>query len=243
VKRLHELARKHPRFGYRRMTALLVQEGWAINKKRVHRVWKKEGLRVPQRKVRRRRLGDSANSCTRRAAEYPNHVWSYDFLMDQTEDGGRLKIMAIIDEFTRECVALVPRRSFKAPDVVEVLRDAFGRRGTPAHIRSDNGSEFVAEKVRTFLKEQAVAPLFIAPGSPWENGYCESFNSRFRDELLDRELFMTLREAEVLMTSWAHAYDHERPHGALGYLTPAAFAKQWKKGRPHSLTLPPPDLI
>lgn len=230
VVRLHELAAAHPRYGYRRMTAILRQEGWTVNSKRVYRLWRQEGLKVPQRKKRRTRLGNSENSCSRHSAGHVNHVWSYDFVMDQTVDGGRLKIMAVVDEYTRECVSLLAARSIKGSDVVVELERLFEARGTPGHIRSDNGPEFIAKAVRAFLAEEGVKALFIEPGAPWENAYCESFNGRLRDELLDRELFTTVHEAQVVLKQWRLEYNHRRPHGALGHMPPAVYANTVLRG-------------
>jgi transposase InsO family protein len=230
VVRLHELAAAHPRYGYRRMTAVLRQEGWAVNSKRVYRLWRQEGLKVPQRKKRRTRLGNSENSCSRHAAGHVNHVWSYDFVMDQTVDGRRLKVMTVLDEFTRECVSLLAARSIKGGDVVLELLRLFETRGVPDCLRSDNGPEFIATAVRAFLQEEGVKPLFIEPGAPWENAYCESFNGRLRDELLDRELFTTVHEAQVVLEEWRLDYNHRRPHGALGYMPPAVYAQTALRG-------------
>jgi putative transposase len=238
ARRLHELALKHPRFGYRRMAALLRQDGWNVNKKAVYRLWKLEGLRVPQRTKKRRRLGHSENGCARRRAEYVDHVWSYDFIMDQTADGGRLKVLVIVDEHTRECVSLLGRRSIKALDVISELQGLFNERGVPTLLRSDNGPEFISKDVRQFLEAHQVEPLFIQPGSPWENAYCESFNSRLRDELLDREEFTTLREAQVVLEEWRREYNTRRPHGALGHVPPAVFAKTASRGPSSVASLP-----
>lgn len=217
-------ARRNPRFGYRRVAALLRKEGWAVNEKRVHRLWRREGLRVPRRRHKRRRLGCSANGIVRRRPERPNHVWSYDFVFDRTEDGRRIKLLAVVDEFTRECLALEVSRRIAAADVVAVLSELSAIRGAPEFVRSDNGPEFVAEQVRRWLDQAGTGALFIEPGSPWENAYIESFNGRLRDELLDQEAFATLAEARHLGERWRLDYDHRRPHSSLGYATPAAFA-------------------
>lgn len=219
-----ELAREHPRYGYRRVTALLRREGWSVNGKRVHRLWRQAGLKVPQARRKRRRLGHGGNSCTRHRAERPNHVWSYDFVMDQTSDGRRLKILPVVDEYTRECLAIEVERGLTAEDVVSTLEYLFEVRGEPEHIRSDNGPEFIAEAVRGWLARRGSKTLYIAPGSPWENAYSETFNSRLRDELLDREEFETLKEAKVLLEDHRLEYNHRRPHSSLGYRTPAEFA-------------------
>jgi transposase InsO family protein len=219
------LSRKNPRYGYRRVWALLRREGWEVNKKRIHRLWREAGLKVPAgRERKRRRMGTSENGCTRRRAEYPGHVWSYDFAMDATEDGRRLKIMPIVEEYSRECLALEVERSITAEDVVKTLNRLFTERGAPSFIRSDNGAEFIAEAVKRWLEVSGVKTLYVEPGAPWENAYSETFISRMRDELLDREVFANLREAKVLAEDYRDHYNHHRPHGALGYLTPAEFA-------------------
>lgn len=225
--RLRELSRAHPRYGYRRITALLRQDGWRINRKRVQRLWRREGLKVPRKQRKKRRWGCSANGAALRRAERPNQVWSYDFIEDQTADGRKLKILPIVDEFTRECLTIEVERSFTAKDVVETLKFLFELRGAPAYLRSDNGPEFIAEAVKTWLAESGVDTLYIAPGSPWENPYSESFNSRLRDELLNRELLETLTEAKMLIEDHRLEYNHRRPHSALGYRTPAAYAATW----------------
>ena len=225
VERMVALSRENPRYGYRRVWALLRREGWAVNKKRVQRLWREAGLKVPAgRERKRRRLGSSENGCTRRRAEYIDHVWSYDFAMDATEDGRRLKVMPIVDEYGRECLALEMERSITAKDVVGTLDRLFTERGEPAYIRSDNGPEFIADAIKSWLAASGVETLYIEPGAPWENAYSETFISRLRDELLDREAFANLTEAQVLAGDYREHYNHSRPHGALGYLTPAEFA-------------------
>jgi putative transposase len=235
--RIRELAREHPRYGYRRIRALLRREGWSVNLKRVHRLWRREGLKVPQMQRKRRRLGHSENSCTRRRAERPDHVWSYDFLHDQTADGRGLKMLPIVDEYTRECLTIEVERGMDAEDVVSTLEYLFEVRGEPEHIRSDNGPEFIAEAVRSWLARRGSKTLYIAPGSPWENAYSETFNSRLRDELLDREVFETLKEAKVLLEDHRLDYNHHRPHSSLGYEPPAEFAASCVK--PGIASLPP----
>jgi putative transposase len=228
VKRMVELSRENPRYGYRRVWALLRREGWPVNKKRVHRLWRKEGLKVPEGKQRKRRrlllLGDSENSCTRQQATHLNHVWSYDFVMDSTEDGRRLKMMPVVDEFSRECLSIEVERSITAEDVVSTLASLFRRRGEPVFIRSDNGPEFVAKAVKRWLEVSEVKTLYIEPGAPWENAYSETFISRFGDELLKREIFADLLEAKVLVEDYREHYNYHRPHSALVYQTPAEFA-------------------
>jgi len=222
--RLRALARENPRYGYRRIRALLKREGWSVNLKRVHRLWRREGLEVPQIQRKRRRLGQSENGCTRRRSERPDHVWSYDFIHDQTADGRGLKMLPVVDEYTRECLAIEVERSLTAEDVVSTLEYLFEVRGEPEFIRSDNGPEFIAEAVRFWLAARGAKTLYIAPGSPWENAYSETFNSRLRDELHDREVFETLKEAKVILEDHRLDYNHRRPHSSLGYRTPAEFA-------------------
>ena len=219
--RIIELATHYGRYGYRRITALLRREGWHVNHKRVERIWRREGLRVPQKQPKRGRLWLNDGSCVRLRAEHSNHVWSYDFVHDRTRDGKALRILCVIDEYSRECLALKAARSLKARDVLSCLDDLFMSRGFPEHIRSDNGSEFTAKAVRDWLKTLAVSPLYIEPGSPWENGYVESFNGKLRDELLNREVFDTLLEARILLERWRREYNTIRPHSSLGYRPPA----------------------
>ena len=224
MQRMILLSKENPRYGYRRVWALLRREGFRVNKKRVHRLWKEEGLKVPsgQRK-RRRLLGVDENGCTRRRAEHKDHVWSYDFVMDRTEDGRRLKMMPIVDEYSRECLSIQVERAISAKEVVKTLATLFAHRGEPAFIRSDNGPEFVAKAVKRWLAASGVETLYIEPGSPWENAYSETFISRFGDELLKREVFTSLLEAKVLVEEYRRHYNHQRPHSALGYQTPAEF--------------------
>lgn len=226
VRRMLELVGAHPRYGYRRVSVLLRSEGWKVNRKRVYRLWRKEGLKVPQKRRKRRRLGCSANGVVRHRAEHINHVWCYDFVKDQTTDSRPLKFLPIEDEYTRECLALEVDRSITAQDVITSLAYLFEVRGAPKFIRSDNGPEFIAQAIRRWLKEAGVQTLYIEPGSPWQNAYSESFNSRFRDELLNGELFTSLTEARVLCDDYKLEYNHRRPHSSLDYSTPAAFAAQ-----------------
>jgi putative transposase len=221
---MRKLARKNKRYGYRRIWAQLRRDGWCVNRKRVQRLWREEGLKVPVRQRKRRRLGNSGNSSTRLRATHRNHVWSYDFVMDQTTDGRRLKMLPVADEFTREPHAIMVDRSITAEDVVGLLAYLFSVHGEPEFIRSDNGPEFIAKAVQDWLQRSGVKTLYIEPGSPWENAYSESFNSRFRDELLNEELFTSLSEARVLVEQYRIEYKHVRPHSSLGYLTPAEFA-------------------
>lgn len=235
--RIRALARENPRYGYRRIRALLSREGWSVNLKRVHRLWRREGLKVPQVQRKRRRLGHSENGCARRRAERPDHVWSYDFIHDQTADGRGLKLLPVVDEFTRECLTIEVERGLTADEVVSTLEYLFEVRGEPEFIRSDNGPEFIAEAVQSWLSRRGAKTLYIAPGSPWENAYSETFNSRLRDELLDREQFETLKEAKVLIEDHRLDYNHRRPHSSLGYQTPAEFAAA--QIQPGVASLPP----
>jgi putative transposase len=228
LKRIHEIAAKHPRYGCRRVATLIRRSGWLVNRKRVHRLWKLEGLRVPTRQRKKRRLGHGDNGIVRRKAERPNHVWSYDFVWDQTEDGRMLKILPVVDEFSRRCLTIEVARSITAVDVVRVLERLFEEHGEPEFIRSDNGPEFIADAVQGWLKKREARTLYITPGSPWENAYSESFNSRLRDELLDRELFTSEAEARVLLEDHRQEYNEERPHSGIGEKTPAEFMEAWR---------------
>jgi transposase InsO family protein len=199
------LASKFGRYGYRRVTGLLHNAGWQVNPKRVERIWRAEGLKVPNKQPKRGRLWFNDGSCVRLRAEYPGHVWSYDFVADRTHDGKALRTLNIIDEFTRECLQIRVERNLKREDVQECLTELFCQRGVPAHIRSDNGSEFCNAQIRAWLNELAVRPLFIEPGSPWENGFIGRFDGKFRDELLNRETFYTLKEAKSSLSSGARS--------------------------------------
>lgn len=214
------LAKKYGRYGYRQITGMLNGEGWGVNHKRIERLWRQEGLKVPHRQPKRGRLWLSDGSCIRRKAEHPNHVWSYDFVHDTTHDGRPLKMLTIVDEFTRENLAIDVRRSFTSEDVLARLAELFILKGVPDYIRSDNGPEFIAKELRRWLFRIGVKTLYIEPGSPWENGYIESFNGKFRNELLNGELFYTLQEARVIIERWRWHYNHVRPHSALGYRPP-----------------------
>jgi len=224
LRAMHELVRVHPRFGYRRIHALLRLDGWRINRKRVYRLWKREGFKVPRKQVKKRRVGSSDQGIVRARATHMDHVWAWDFIHDHDERGRPLKWLSLVDEFTRECLVLEAARSIRAIDAVQWLSEAMAVRGAPVFIRSDNGPEFIAGALGRFLDAASVGALYIEPGSPWENGYAESFHSRLRDELLDAELFMNLADAKVLTASWKNDYNHRRPHSSLGYVTPAAYA-------------------
>ena len=223
VARMLELVRRHPRYGYRRIWALLRREGWRVNRKRVYRLWRTEGLKVPRKQRKKRRLGSSANSCVRRPAAHKDHVWAWDFLHDRTSDGRPLKWFTLVDEYTRECLALEVERGLTAKAVSAVLAGVVRERGAPAHIRSDNGPEFIAQGLRAWMSGAGLETLYIEPGAPWENGYRESFNSKVRDELLNAEEFGSVLEAKVLAKEWRQEYNQVRPHSSLGYRTPAEF--------------------
>jgi len=215
------LASKYGRYGYKRITALLIQDGWRVNHKRVARIWREEGLKVPSRQPKRSRLWLGDGSCIRRRPEYSNHVWSYDFVFDRTHDNRSFRVLTLIDEFSRESLALEVKRRFTSLDVIEVLSDLFITRGLPEYIRSDNGPEFTSKAIQNWLNNLQVGPLFIEPGSPWENGYNESFNGKLRDELLNGEVFYTLDEARIIIERWRIHYNTRRPHTSLGYQPPA----------------------
>ena len=215
------LASQYGRYGYRRVTALLNTEGWSVSRSRIERIWKREGLKVPQKQPRRRRLWLADGSCIRLRPEYKNHVWSWDFVMDRTYDGRPIKILVIIDEFSRRCLALYAARRIRSHEVLEVFADLMLEHGVPDYIRSDNGPEMVANNLRAWLKAVGSETLYIMPGSPWENGYCESFNGKLRDELLNGEIFYTLKEAQVVLEMWRKEYNTRRPHSSLGYRPPA----------------------
>ncbi len=230
VKRMTELATKYGRYGYRRITALLQRQGWQVNHKRVERLWRREGLKVPQRQPKRGRLWLTGGSCIRHRAERKDHVWSYDFVLERSHDGRAIRTLVVVDEYTRECLAARVARRLRSEDVIDTLADLFVQRGTPEYLRSDNGSEFTAKVVREWLEALGVTTLFIAPGSPWENGYVESFIGKLRDELLNGEIFYTLHEAQVLIERWRREYNQVRPHSSLGYRPPAPEAIEWPPG-------------
>jgi len=215
------LASTYGRYGYRRITALLQADGWRVNLKRVYRIWRREGLKVPQKQPKRGRLWLNDGSCVRLRPERPGHVWSYDFVQDCTQDGRTFRMLTVIDEFTRGCLAIVVARRLNSDDVLHCLAELFTTHRPPEHIRSDNGSEFTARAVRGWLSRIGVKTLYIEPGSPWENGYNESFNGKLRDELLNGEIFTTLYEAKVLIERWRQHYNAIRPHSSLGYRPPA----------------------
>ncbi|TWT41520.1 IS2 transposase TnpB [Botrimarina hoheduenensis] len=239
VKRMLQLVRRRPRFGYRRVAALLRSEGFGASESRILRLWRKEGLKVPGKKRKRRRLGLAENGCDRRRAAHRNHVWTWDFVFDKTTGGSQLKWLSIIDEHTRECLALKCDRSITSEDVIDTLAELFAMHGVPEHIRSDNGSEFTAKAIRRWLGQLGVGTLYIEPASPWQNGYAESFHSRLRDEFLAVEEFESLAAARKLTAAWREDYNHHRPHGSLGYLTPAQFAARCPASAPKAASATP----
>jgi transposase InsO family protein len=214
------LASEYGRYGYRRVAALLRADGWTVNTKRVARIWRQEGLKVPAQQPRRGRLWLNDGSCIRPRPEWRHHVWAYDFVQDRTHDGRPFRMLTVVDEFSRECLAILVARSIKSDDVLALLGELFVTYGPPGYIRSDNGLEFCAKAVRRWLYRLDVGTLYIEPGSPWQNGYCESFNSKIRDELLNGEIFYTLLEAEVLIEPRRQHYNSCRPHSAVGYRPP-----------------------
>ncbi|GAU81834.1 mobile element protein [Bosea sp. BIWAKO-01] len=235
-----ELATQYGRYGYRRIAAMLRSSGWAVNVKRVERIWRREGLKVPAKQPKKGRLWLNDGSCVRLRPECPNHVWSYDFVEDRTHDGRKFRMLNVIDEFTRECIAIRIDRKLKSTDVIDVLSDLFVLRGVPGNVRSDNGPEFAAKAVREWITAVGAKTAFIEPGSPWENGYCESFNSKLRDELLNGEIFYSLAEAKAVIESWRKHYNTVRPHSSLGYRAPVPAAimpppnpsQTWPQSRP-----------
>ena len=217
-----ELARQYGRYGYRKIAELLRSTaGWVVNDKRVERIWRREGLKVPAKQPKRGRLWLNDGSCVRLRAEHPNHVWSYDFVEDRTHDGRKYRMLNVIDEFTHESLAIRVERRLNSIDVIDVLSDLFILRGVPGHVRSDNGPEFIAKAVQDWIAAVGAMTAYIMPGSPWENGFIESFNARLRDELLDGEIFYSLAEARIIIESWRRHYNTVRPHGSIGYKPPA----------------------
>ena len=231
VVRIKELATENNRYGYRRIWALLRREGWKVNIKRIWRLWKLHKLQVPKKCPKRKRQGVGVQKYPH-CAVAPNHVWSLDFVADRLSHGGRLRMLTVVDEFTRESLTIRVERSLKAVDVQETLAQVFKQRGAPCYLRSDNGSEFIEKALQKWLKEQGVDSIFITPGSPWENGKCESFNGKFRDECLNSHWFRTLREAKVLIEIWRKQYNSYRPHRSLSYATPLEFAARWNSTNP-----------
>jgi putative transposase len=234
VRAIRRLARRHPRYGYRRIHARLVKLGWAVNLKRVRRLWNQLGLRRPIRLRKAKKLGpkpgSSANSCVNQPARFKNDVWTYDFIADRTTDGGTLKWLSLVDEYTRECLALHVAGSVTGADVRRVLARVVGRRGAPRRLRSDNGSEFICEALQQWLPEAGAEAIPVAPASPWENGFIESFHSRFRDEFLEREMFESVPDACEKGRWFRREYNTVRPHSSLDYKTPKEFSDECDRG-------------
>jgi len=248
VAQMIELAGEYGRYGYRRITALLQQDGWRVNHKRIERLWRREGLKVPKKQPKRGRLWFNDGSCIRLRPQHKDHVWAYDFVHARTHDGRPLRMLMLVDEYTRECLSIDVARRLSSEDVLERLTWLFVTRGVPAYLRSDNGSEFTCTAVRSWLTKVGVRTLYIEPGSPWENGYVESFNGKLRDELLDREIFYTMLEAKVLIERWREHYNRVRSHSSLGYRPPAPEAVAIERAAAGCATLrrvslrPPPIL-
>lgn len=221
---IREYAHEQPMYGYRIIAAMLKHDGYQINRKRVYRIWRQEGLQLPRRKTGKRRYGDA--SSTLRRAGAPNEVWTYDFLEGRTERGGKLRMLTVLDEYTRECLTIHVARSISSRQVIQVLEWLFLLRGAPSYLRSDNGPEFVACALQEWLRDRRCNTLYISPGSPWENPFIESFNGTFRGECLNRWIFADGREAQAIIEQWRQEYNHRRPHSSLGYLPPAMFADQ-----------------
>lgn len=219
------LASKYGRYGYRRITALLKTEGWRVNHKRVERIWREEGLKVPKKQSKRGRLYFNDGSCIRLRPLHKNHVWSYDFVQERLHNGKKIRMLTVIDEYTRKCLDIKVEYNLKTNEVLDVLSELLLKEGVPEYIRSDNGSEFTAKKIQDWLKKLDIKTAYITPGSPWENGYNERFNGILRDELLNGEIFYTLKEAKVIVESWRNHYNQVRPHSSLGYRPPAPKAK------------------
>ena len=234
------MVRQRPRFGYRRLTQMLKREGWHVNSKRVHRLCRSEGLQVRQTVRIKRAIGVSANACDVRKSEHRDHVWTWDFVFDRTTNGTALKWLSLIDEHTRECLALNVDRGLTSEDVINTLAELFKTRGVPKCIRSDNGPEFISKAIRAWLARLGIEVLYIAPGSPWENGYVESFHSKFRDEFLNLELFENLRAAKCQTAAWREDYNHHRPHTSLNYHTPIEFAARCGASAPERVPAAPP---
>jgi transposase InsO family protein len=237
-KRLHELARERPKFGYRQMTRLLRLEGFRVSFKRIQRIWRAEGLKVRRKPKKRRAKGKSQNACSRLRAQHANHVWCWDFIFDRTTNGQSLKWLSIVDEYTRRCITLDVSRTMTSEDVINRLAELFVMYGVPEAIRSDNGPEFVAKAIQDWLSPLEVATLYIEPGSPWQNGYAESFHSRLRDELLNMEEFDSVRHARAHASAWREDYNGYRPHSSLGGLPPDEFARRCADSAPFAAQTP-----
>jgi len=245
ARRIEELAGKHPRFGYRRIWALLDREGWSVNTKAVDRHWRLSGRKLagpPDDPKPRRSHGQDANACHLRPSRGKDDVWTWDFLFDRTSDGRSLKWLSLVDEYTRECLALEARRGMTAEEIRAILAEVAARRGgPPIRVRSDNGPEFAAEAVRSWLEAMGSGTLYVAPGSPWQNGYAESFQSKLRDEFLNREEFESEVQARALGALWKEEYNTERPHSSLSDKTPAEYASTWERYVPIDETSPEPS--
>ena len=237
TKAIVALAEGYGRYGYRRITALLKNQGWVVGKDRVQRIWRREGLKVPQKQPKRARLWLNDGSCIRLRPTHPHHVWSYDFVHYATDDGRSLKLLTLIDEATRECLAIRVGRCVRGPEVIETLSDAMLFHGIPEHIRSDNGPEMTSKRVRNWLQQISTQTLFIEPGSPWENGYNESFNGKLRDECLNGEIFYSLKEAQTIIEQWQQHYNTKRPHSSLGYRPPAPVTRAIKPTPTNQMTI------
>ena len=232
IQRIARLAQRHPRYGYRRIWALLRREGWVVNRKRVQRLWQQAQLQV--HKSRRRRRTSAHPEQVPTQATYPSHVWTYDFVHDACWNGTKLKMLPVVDEFTRECLAIEVATSLPAAHVIAVLARLFAAHGAPAYLRSDNGPEFVAYQVQSWLPLHHAATLYIDPGCPWQNGFAESFNGSLRDECLNMHAFASVAEARILIESFRRQYNEERPHSRLGYRTPAEFKADWLADQSHT---------
>jgi putative transposase len=236
--RLRRFSKDRPRWGYRRAHAQLREEGWSVNRKRVQRLWREEGLRVPVRRRKRQRLGESTVPAKRLAAQRPNHVWALDFQFDQTADGRILKLLHIVDEFTREALDVHCERRIDADRTVARLERLVAERGAPEHVRCDNGPELTANALRDWCRFSKTASAYVEPGSPWQNAYVESFGSRIRDELLAVEQFSCLAEAQVMVADWREDYNERRPHSALQMMAPAKFARAWREATEEGKMIP-----
>jgi putative transposase len=227
LERIKELAHQHRRYGYRRITILLQKEGERVNHKRVYRLWRREGLSLKKRKFKRKKVTRIKGEMKR--AEYPNHVWTYDFIDDVTERGNQIRILNVVDEFSRECLAIRVGRSITSQEVIEVLEYLSLKRGMAEYIRSDNGPEFIARAIKEWLERHGVRSIFINPGSPWENSYIESFHGKLRDECLNQEIFSSVEQAGIVLENWREEYNNYRPHSALGGLSPLAYVRRYQE--------------
>jgi len=223
-----DYSKRYPRYGYRRIRALLARAGWTVSRKLVQRIRRAEGLGVKPPRPRRRRQGASTGRHPTRAAR-PNEVWSWDFVASRTDQGAPLRILSLIDEYTRQCISLTVARQLKSIDIIEALKEAIARRGAPGHIRSDNGPEFISRTTQAYLYQHGIKTLYIEPGSPWQNGHVGSFHNRLQDDCLKQEWFLSVAEARVVIGAWRRRYNRLHPHSHLGFLSPNAFARLWKQ--------------